>query len=133
MAPTFEPRILLLVAAGGAVGAVLRYGTSALVTRGAFPAGTLVVNVVGSFLLALLLFHDLATGSLGPSGRALFGIGVLGAFTTMSTLSYETIAMLDQGQTGLATWNASLNLGLSVGAALLGRAVAHTLTHGATA
>ncbi|MBW3583918.1 MAG: fluoride efflux transporter CrcB [Euryarchaeota archaeon] len=118
---TTEARIVLLVALGGALGALLRYGTGAAFGRGPFPYATLVVNVVGSFLLALLLFHDLERGTLGPASRAFFAIGLLGAFTTMSTFSHETLALWLDGRSGQAVLNIALNIGLSIGAVVAGR------------
>ncbi len=104
-------RSLLLVAAGGALGAVLRYGVSLLASNPTFPWPTLAVNLLGSFILgALLLPGDLSTGA-----RLFLAVGVLGAFTTLSTFSVETIAMLRAGHEGLAALNV---LGNSVGGPL---------------
>jgi len=91
---------LVLVAVGGALGAVARYTVSFLFGRvwPAFPWGTLVVNVVGSFLLGLLMGAT-ASGRflLDPAWRSFLGIGILGAFTTFSTLSYETVEAVRGG------------------------------------
>lgn len=96
------PRLLVAVAVGGALGAVARWGlTEAFpADADAFPWSTFAINVVGSFLLALLPAsalvrrrRDLAV-ALGP--------GVLGGFTTLSTYSEQTRALLDAGRTGVA-------------------------------
>ncbi len=114
---------ILAIAAGGAIGAVLRYLVSGWVqglggTR--FPWGTLAVNVAGSFALAWLLsaFLDHATAS--PVQRAFWTIGLLGAFTTYSTFSYETIALLSVGDWVTGGANVAANLVLGLGAALAG-------------
>lgn len=109
---------VVLVAVGGACGAVVRYGVSFALGRAwpAFPWGTLAVNVVGSFLLGLLMGAT-ASGRflLDPAWRSFLGIGFLGALTTFSTLSYETVEALRQGSFGhaLGMVVANLVLGLS--------------------
>ena len=94
--------LILMVAMGGALGAVARYGLSGWVQgllSTSFPLGTLVVNVVGSFLLGLsfILLESLA---LSPGTRSMVTIGFLGAFTTFSTFSYEAIVLLGGGEWG---------------------------------
>lgn len=114
---------LALIALGGAMGAVLRYTLAGWVQSlggSRFPWGTLAVNVLGSFLLAYLIAAQLSATS-GPLGdRHFWAIGVLGAFTTYSTFSYETVALLSAGDwtAGVANVTSSLILGLA--AALLG-------------
>ncbi len=89
----------LAVSLGGAVGAIGRYGVAELADRsepGAFPWDTLSVNLVGSFLLALLL--TLAGSSAHwTTARLFFGTGLLGAFTTFSTFSVDTANLLRDG------------------------------------
>lgn len=99
-----------LVALGGALGAVARYGASLSLPRDPFPYATLAVNLVGAFLLGYFAFTD--TGS----ARFLVGIGFLGAFTTMSTYGLETIHLWQGGKQALAAVNVAAN---GVGAPLL--------------
>lgn len=98
---------ILLIAAGGSVGAVLRFLVSGWCQRDtvAFPVGTLVVNVVGCFLMGLLA--TLVTESvLDRAGvRPLVLIGLLGALTTFSTFSFETLRLLESRQYLLAGAN----------------------------
>ncbi len=106
------------IAAGGATGACLRYFVTTSVDSlfgKHMPFGTLTVNVVGSFALALLYGfierHDLSDSPY----RALIGVGLLGAFTTFSTFSVETLTLLENG-----FWlKAAANVFLNVGACLI--------------
>jgi CrcB protein len=92
--------ILLYIALGGAVGAVARYGVGGWVqarTGFGFPWGTLAVNVLGALLIGFALRY-LEAVRLSAEVRALVIIGMLGAFTTFSTFSYETVALLQDGE-----------------------------------
>lgn len=92
--------ILLVVAAGGALGAVGRYLVSGWVQEWVgtfFPWGTLAVNVAGSLLLGFALVWLQATVA-SAEARQFVAIGFLGSFTTFSTFSYETAAMLRDGE-----------------------------------
>ena len=91
---------ILVVAAGGAVGAVARYAASGWVqdlSAGFFPWGTFVVNAAGSFLLGFSLVW-LQSTMASAELRQLVTIGFLGSFTTFSTFSYEAVAMLRDGE-----------------------------------
>ena len=89
----------LLVAAGGAVGASVRYAVTLLTqpADGAFPWRTLGINVAGSFLLGLLMAL-LPEGDAGERLRLLLGVGALGGFTTFSAFSIEAITLARTGQ-----------------------------------
>jgi CrcB protein len=122
---------LLLVAAGGALGSALRYlvATAALGWLGpAFPWGTLIVNLTGSFLIGLV--QALATEGLvlGEDTRLFLTSGVLGGLTTYSAFSYESVRLMESGASGPAWLNivgttaaclALCFLGLWVGRAIL--------------
>lgn len=90
-----------LVALGGAVGAVLRFYLSETLPSEAFPWATLSVNLVGSFLLGVVMAATLVD-ALGETEALLLGVGLLGAFTTMSTFSVETVMMVEDGRWRLA-------------------------------
>lgn len=110
---------LVLVAVGGALGAVSRYVVSGWVSRALpssfFPWGTLVVNSSGSFVLGLLL-GLVSSGRLAlPSEvRLLVAIGGLGAFTTFSTFAYETLEAARIGDYRLALANVGFSLGIGL-------------------
>lgn len=110
---------VLLVAAGAVVGAPLRYVVDRWVqTRldGAFPWGTLVVNVAGSFVLGLVL----GSPSVGDDVVALLGTGFCGALTTYSTFSYETLRLLETGAWSRGVANVLVSMAAGLGAAALG-------------
>ncbi|MEN8144343.1 MAG: fluoride efflux transporter CrcB [Gemmatimonadota bacterium] len=91
-----------MVALGGAIGAVLRYGVSGWIHAhgsASFPWGTLVVNVAGSFALGFA-YHVLSNSTASVELRTFVTIGLLGAFTTFSTFSYEAVALLQDGDWG---------------------------------
>lgn len=117
-----ELKLILLVAVGGAIGSVLRYLVQGYLTRGDFPWGTFAVNIIGSFLIALIFFYLSQGQGISPEARAFMFIGIFGGFTTMSSFSLETVALLTEGQWLWAAGNILLNGGLCVIGALLGRA-----------
>ena len=98
-----------LVAVGGAIGAVLRYGPGSISENGNWPTSTFVVNVVGSFALGILVVLAINQG-YSDDVLLFFGTGLLGSFTTMSTFSVETITMLKDGSVMLALGYATLSL-----------------------
>ncbi len=106
----------LLVALGGALGSLLRYALGAW-AQGAlgpgFPWSTLLVNALGSFLIGAVVRLSLE-GALSGEARLFLAVGVLGGFTTFSSLSYETLALLQEGEAVKALLYAggSLSLGL---------------------
>jgi CrcB protein len=119
--------MVLLVAAGGAVGAVLRYGLSGLVqgrTGAVFPYGTLAVNVVGCLVMGVISELAESRGALEPGTRALITVGILGGFTTFSAFGHETLNLLRDGERALAAGNVAANLILALAAVWAGRAAA---------
>lgn len=107
---------LLLIALAGAVGTLVRYGIGVAVGPQSYPWGTLGINVAGSFLLGGLLA---ATPRMPESVSVALAVGLLGAFTTFSTFSVETLALVRSGQVvpALGYAAASVTLGLAAAAA----------------
>ena len=94
---------ILLVGAGGFLGAVARYGAACLaglLWKHQFPLGTLLVNLVGCFLIGLLLPGERSLA--GEQGRLFLVVGVLGGFTTFSAFGWETLHLWRTGSPGLA-------------------------------
>lgn len=117
---------LLLISLGGAVGTALRYlvalGTPRVLGT-SFPYGTLIVNVVGSFLLGTIMHVGLTTSVMSPTVRLVLATGVMGGFTTYSTFNYETLEYLREGALGLAALNLAATLLLCLLAGALGLAL----------
>ena len=117
---------LLLVAFASSVGAPVRYLVDRFVAsrnRGAFPWGTLVINVTGSLILGVVtglgLYHGLATAP-----RLVVGTGFCGGYTTFSTFTFETVRLAEEGASANALRNALGTLVAGGAAAALGLAIA---------
>ncbi len=121
---------MLLVAAGGSIGALLRYGIGLTATARlppGFPYGTLLANVLGS-LAAGVAFVVIFERIPDPTPwRAFFLIGLLGALTTYSTFSLETVGLFLSGQALKALLNAALNVGVCLLACWLGIALTRAI------
>lgn len=114
---------LLIVASGGAIGAVSRYVTVTLAVNLLglrFPYGTLLVNSLGSFLAGLLMVIILARFSEHDVWRLFVMVGFLGGYTTFSSFSWETWALYESGKLLLAGLNVLLNNILAIGLVFVG-------------
>ena len=112
----------LALALGGLVGTLARYELGRWVhgwAGTAFPWGTLLINVLGSFALGFLTRVGEST-TLSPEMRGMLTVGFCGAFTTFSTFSYETVRLIQDGETGKATAYALGSLAVGIAAVLAG-------------
>ncbi|MEZ5843585.1 MAG: fluoride efflux transporter CrcB [Hyphomicrobiaceae bacterium] len=122
---------ILVVGAGGALGAVARYAVTVAALRifgPAFPWGTLAVNVVGSFLMGVLAAALLARAPDAMGLRLFLLTGVLGGFTTFSAFSLDAVNLVERGAGGLAFVYVVGSVILSIAACMGGLAFARTLT-----
>lgn len=122
---------VVLVAAGGAVGALARHGSNEFCKRwtmtalGRFvPVSTLLVNVIGSLLIGVLMAL-VRRGQLSEEWRLLLVTGILGALTTFSAFSFETVMLAREESFGLATLNTLANVALSLFATWIGWRLCH--------
>ena len=116
-------RTVVAIAVAGALGALARYGLEGFVSRragGAFPWGTFAVNVSGAFVLGFVFTVMTEQFTVAPWIRGAVTIGFLGAYTTFSTLSFETYRLLEDGALGIAAANALGSLAAGLGAVYLG-------------
>jgi len=114
---------LVLVALGGALGAVSRYLMSTWVTNklgSIFPWGTFAVNILGSFCLGLIFILSLDKSMINPQLKMFISIGFLGAFTTFSTFSVETVNIIKGGDFSGAFLNIGASIIIGLGASFLG-------------
>lgn len=122
--------IFLLIGIGGFIGAILRYALGGWIQDSFinFPFGTLFVNVVGSFFLGLIMFLSEYQGLFSEETRVFLTIGVLGAFTTLSTFSYESFRLFDNSKLMLMAINLVSTVLFSMFAIYLGKIVALRLS-----
>ena len=122
--------IFLLIGIGGFIGAILRYTLGGWIQDSFinFPFGTLFVNVVGSFFLGLIMFLSEYQGLFSEETRVFLTIGVLGAFTTLSTFSYESFRLFDNSKLLLMAINLVSTVLFSMFAVYLGKIVALRLS-----
>jgi CrcB protein len=121
---------LVLLAVGGGLGTLARYGLSTFVQQthgGSFPLGTLLVNVIGCFVVGFLMeaFQSRRLGA--PELRGFMTVGFLGAFTTFSTFGYETTSLVRDGRWQLGTANVAVSLMLGLAAVEAGAALSRAM------
>ncbi|HSL52032.1 MAG TPA: fluoride efflux transporter CrcB [Candidatus Deferrimicrobiaceae bacterium] len=123
----------VLICMGGAVGTGARYLLGGVVARWAgpdFPYGTLLINVLGSFLIGLVQQVGLSSLLIPEALRLALAIGVLGGFTTYSSFSYETIKLLEAGSWAAATAYVALTTALCLACCAAGLSLGRVLIEG---
>jgi CrcB protein len=126
------PTDYLVVAAGGALGACLRYfigGTVFANTRTPFPLATFVINVSGSFIIGFFLTLATERMHVSPHLRLAIAVGFVGAYTTFSTFEYETIRLIEEGYFIHAVLNVFLSVVVGFVAVWGGIALARKFEH----
>lgn len=123
----------MLIGTGGFIGAVLRYlvGNAAQTWSKAenYPTGTLVVNIIGCLVIGFLTHVGENNSIITPEARSFLFIGVLGAFTTFSTFSNETVNLFRQGQGFYSLINVAAHIFIGLAAVWVGRQAALILWH----
>src|SRR5262249_3052072 len=120
----------LWICLGGAVGTGARYilaGWALALLGTAFPFGTLLINVLGSFAISLVMHLALSVKLIAPTLRLTLTTGLLGGFTTYSTFNYETLAYLREGNWAVGVTNAAATVLLCLAAGVAGLALARVL------
>lgn len=110
----------LLVGLGGAIGSMLRYAISLLVTVKQFPYGTFIVNIAGSFIIGAVLALSLKNELLSNNWKIFLATGICGGFTTFSAFAAENMALLQSGKYGIALVYIMASLLLGIAAVVLG-------------
>lgn len=124
---------VIAIAAGGALGALARHflaGWVSSLAGGGFPWGIFVANVLGSFLMGVLVEVFARVGAPFAEARAFLAVGMLGAFTTFSTFSLDVVLLIERGQLLLAGVYAVGSVVLAVGGLYLGMALVRLATGG---
>jgi len=113
---------IIYVGIGGGIGAVIRYlvaKQSANLFNSSIPLGTLIVNVVGGFLIGVISELSMSTDLISPNLKLFLTTGIMGGLTTFSTFSYESISLLSDGRYLAGMANILLNVILSLGGVAL--------------
>jgi len=120
---------LLYIGVGGFCGAISRWLVSKSTSNwlGAFPLGTLLVNTSGSLILGFIMYSVAYGKNISPESRNFIAVGFIGAFTTMSTFSYETVRLLELKDYTLFSINFLSNIILCLAAIVVGRYLAMAL------
>ena len=127
---------ILAVALGGALGAVARYGISQLAERyqGLFPIGTLAANAIGCLAIGVVMWFAFGRPDASPEStpmsegwRLFLAVGLLGSLTTFSTFAYESMGLVQEGETKEAFAYVAASLAIGIGAVALGWVAARAL------
>jgi fluoride exporter len=121
----------LIVFLGGGIGAALRHGINLAVARmlgTAFPYGTLLINISGSFIMGLIAAYFAFKGDASQHWRLFLTTGILGGFTTFSAFSLDVALLYERGETGLAALYVLASVAVSIGALFAGLALVRNFT-----
>mgnify|MGYP003462343289 FL=1 len=111
---------LLLVGLGGAIGSMLRYAGSVLISSKTFPYATLTVNIIGSFIIGIIFAISIKEEVLFNNWKLFLATGICGGFTTFSAFSLENMSLLQSGKYGMAVAYVCLSILLGIGATFSG-------------
>ena len=127
-ASMYSPVMFFAVGTGGAIGAMLRYGISQLPplssSSSLFPVATLIVNVLGAFIIGLIAGCLIRTQLLSPASTSFWKAGFCGGLTTFSTFSLEAVGLIDKGHWGIASGYIVASVVLTIIGVVIGRWIA---------
>jgi fluoride exporter len=127
-------RLLIMIACAGAVGALSRYGISTAMSKTfastGFPFGTLTVNIIGCFIIGLVMHIGLNSDIISEDWRTAITVGFLGALTTFSSFSYETIKLIEKTEYTMAFSNIAVNVIVGIAATFAGLFIAKLIIPG---
>lgn len=126
----FDPRVLVAIAVGGALGAPARYEIALTLhdAQRGFPWATFWTNIVGALVLAVFLTTIVERDTPSRYGRPFFAIGVLGALTTFSTLATQTVLLCKDGRVGVGLLYLFGSVAVGLAVALLGMLLTRAVT-----
>ena len=110
----------LLVGLGGGIGSMLRYAAGLLINSKYFPYATLAVNIIGSFIIGIVLAMSIKVDGIPDQWKLFLATGICGGFTTFSAFSMENMELFQNGKPGMAVMYIMLSIVLGIGAAFLG-------------
>ena len=116
----------LIVFLGGGIGAALRHGFNLVAARAlgtAFPYGTLLINITGSFVMGLVVAYFAFKGDASQHWRLFLTTGILGGYTTFSAFSLDVALLYERGEIGLAALYVLLSVAFSIGGLFAGLAL----------
>ena len=121
---------IIYIGIGGFIGTVSRFLISKYMNQiiPSFPLGTLIVNIIGSFILGFIVYSISFGKPISPDMRDFITIGILGGFTTMSAFAYESFKLMELNQLMLFALNIALNLILCIAAIYAGKELAAYIT-----
>lgn len=118
---------ILAIAAGGAIGAVLRHGVNGLFPAGGFPWGIFACNVAGSFAMGVLIALFAHGVEAPPPVKAFLTVGILGAFTTFSTFSLDAVLLWERGAWAQAGFYTLGSVMLAIGGLVAGMMIVRSI------
>jgi CrcB protein len=116
----------LVVFFGGGIGAALRHGVNLAIARAlgtAFPSGTLLINITGSFVMGVVAAYFACKGDASQHWRLFLTTGILGGYTTFSAFSLDAVLLYERGETGLAALYVVASVAVSIAGLFAGLAL----------